>query len=106
LIHWALRKVLGTHVRQAGTSKTAERMRFDFSHFEAATPEQLREIENLINAKVIENARVETYETEFDKKPADTLAFFGDKYGKHRPRGRHRRLQPRALRRHPRRHHG
>ncbi len=82
LIHWALRKVLGTHVRQAGTSKTAERMRFDFSHFEAATPEQLREIEHLINEKVIENARVETYETEFDKKPADTLAFFGDKYGR------------------------
>jgi len=82
LIHWALRKVLGTHVRQAGTSKTAERMRFDFSHFEAATPEQLREIEHLINDKVIENARVESYETEFDKKPADTLAFFGDKYGR------------------------
>jgi alanyl-tRNA synthetase len=57
-------------------------MRFDFSHFEAATPEQLREIEHLINDKVIENARVESYETEFDKKPADTLAFFGDKYGR------------------------
>ncbi|MBX3751714.1 MAG: alanine--tRNA ligase, partial [Opitutaceae bacterium] len=82
LIHWALRKVLGTHVRQAGTSKTADRLRFDFSHFEAATPEQLREIEQLVNAKVIENGRVEAYETEFDKKPADTLAFFGDKYGK------------------------
>jgi len=82
LIHWALRKVLGTHVRQAGTSKTADRLRFDFSHFEAATPEQLREIEHLVNAKVIENARVEAYETEFDKKPADTLAFFGDKYGR------------------------
>jgi alanyl-tRNA synthetase len=82
LIHWALRKVVGTHVRQAGTSKTADRMRFDFSHFEALTPEQLKEVERLVNEKVIDNAKVETYETEFDKKPEGTLAFFGDKYGK------------------------
>jgi alanyl-tRNA synthetase len=82
LIHWALRKVLGTHVRQAGTSKTPDRMRFDFSHFEAVTPAQLREVEQLVNEKVLDNAQVETYETEFDKKPEGTLAFFGDKYGK------------------------
>ena len=82
LVHWALRQTLGTHVRQAGTSKTPDRMRFDFSHFEAVTGDQLREIERLINEKVIDNARVETYETEFDKKPEGTLAFFGDKYGK------------------------
>jgi len=82
LIHWALRKVLGNHVRQAGTSKTPDRMRFDFSHFEAVTSAQLREVEALVNAKVIDNAKVETYETEFDKKPEGTLAFFGDKYGK------------------------
>jgi alanyl-tRNA synthetase len=82
LIHWALRRVLGTHVRQAGTSKTPDRMRFDFSHFEAMTPAQLREVEQLVNEKVLENAKVETYETEFDKKPEGTLAFFGEKYGK------------------------
>jgi alanyl-tRNA synthetase len=82
LIHWALRKVLGTHVRQAGTSKTPDRMRFDFSHFEAVTHAQLLEVEQLVNAKVIDNAKVETYETEFDQKPEGTLAFFGDKYGK------------------------
>jgi alanyl-tRNA synthetase len=82
LIHWALRKTLGTHVRQAGTSKTPERMRFDFSHFEAMTPEQIREVERLVNERVIDNARVEAYETEFDRKPEGTLAFFGDKYGK------------------------
>lgn len=81
LIHWALRKVLGTHVRQAGTSKTPDRMRFDFSHFEAVTHAQLSEIEQLVNEKIIDNAKVDTYETEFDKKPEDTLAFFGDKYG-------------------------
>jgi alanyl-tRNA synthetase len=82
LIHWALRKVLGTHVHQAGTSKTKERLRFDFSHFEQVKPDQLHEIERLVNEKILGNARVEIYETEFDKKPADTLAFFGEKYGK------------------------
>jgi alanyl-tRNA synthetase len=82
LLHWALRKVLGTHVRQAGTSKTKTRLRFDFSHFEQVHPEQLREIEHLVNGRILENAPVTAYETEFDRKPADTLAFFGEKYGK------------------------
>ncbi len=82
LLHWALRKVLGTHVHQAGTSKTKTRLRFDFSHFEQVRPDQLREIERLVNSKVLDNAKVEAYEVEFDKKPADTLAFFGEKYGK------------------------
>ncbi len=82
LLHWALRKVLGTHVRQAGTHKTPERLRFDFSHFEAVTHEQLLEIEQIVNGRVIDNAKVESYETEFDQKPEGTLAFFGDKYGK------------------------
>ncbi len=82
LIHWALRSTLGTHVRQAGTHKTAERMRFDFSHFEALTPEQIRTIEASVNERILDNALVDTYETEFDKKPEGTLAFFGEKYGK------------------------
>jgi alanyl-tRNA synthetase len=82
LLHWALRKVLGTHVRQAGTHKTPDRLRFDFSHFEAVTHTQLLEVEQLVNERVIDNAKVEAYEIEFDKKPGDTLAFFGDKYGK------------------------
>ncbi|MBK9990018.1 MAG: hypothetical protein IPP19_04570 [Verrucomicrobia bacterium] len=82
LVHWALRKTLGTHVRQAGTHKTAERMRFDFSHFEAVTPAQLHEIEQLVNERILDNAKVDAYETEFDKKPEGTLAFFGEKYGK------------------------
>jgi alanyl-tRNA synthetase len=82
LIHWALRKVLGTHVRQAGTSKTPDRMRFDFSHFEAVTPAQLHEIEQLVNERILDNALVDTFETDFDKKPEGTLAFFSEKYGK------------------------
>jgi len=82
LIHWALRKVLGTHVHQAGTHKTPDRLRFDFAHFEAMTSEQVCEVERLVNEQVIDNAVVTTVETEFDKKPEGTLAFFGEKYGR------------------------
>ena len=81
LIHWALRKMLGTHVRQFGTHKTPDRMRFDFTHFEALTHAQIKACEQLINAKVIDNAPVISAEIDYDKKPADALAFFGDKYG-------------------------
>jgi alanyl-tRNA synthetase len=82
LIHWALRKILGTHVRQFGTHKTPDRMRFDFTHFEQLTHAQLKECEQLINEKVIDNSPVSMTEIDYDKKPADVLAFFGDKYGK------------------------
>ncbi|HEY1792212.1 MAG TPA: alanine--tRNA ligase [Opitutaceae bacterium] len=82
LLHWALRKVLGTHVRQAGSLNAPDRLRFDFSHFEAVTHAQLQEIEALVNQRVLENAAVSAYEAEFDKKPEGTLAFFGEKYGR------------------------
>ncbi|MEI6108014.1 MAG: alanine--tRNA ligase, partial [Opitutae bacterium] len=82
LIHWALRKMLGTHVRQFGTHKTPDRLRFDFTHFEALTHAQIKECEQLINEKVIDNAKVVSGEIDYDQKPADVLAFFGDKYGK------------------------
>jgi alanyl-tRNA synthetase len=82
LIHWALRKMLGTHVRQFGTHKTPDRMRFDFTHFEALTHAQIKECEQLINEKVIDNATVVSGEIDYEQKPADVLAFFGDKYGK------------------------
>jgi alanyl-tRNA synthetase len=57
-------------------------MRFDFSHFEAVTAAQLHEIEQLVNERILDNAKVDAYETDFDKKPEGTLAFFGEKYGK------------------------
>jgi alanyl-tRNA synthetase len=82
LIHWALRKVLGTHVRQFGTHKTPDRLRFDFTHFEQLTSAQLKEVEQLVNEKVIDNARVVSAEIEYAQKSDDVLAFFGDKYGK------------------------
>lgn len=81
LVHWALRKMLGTHVRQFGTHKTPDRLRFDFTHFEALTAAQIKECEQLVNEKVIENSRVESSEIDFERKPDDVLAFFGDKYG-------------------------
>lgn len=82
LLHFALRRVIGTHVRQAGSLNAPDRMRFDFAHFEAVTPAQLREIESIVNWRILDNAEVQGYETDFDAKPKGTLAFFGEKYGK------------------------
>src|SRR5690606_12636099 len=58
-----------------------DRMRFDFAHFEAVTPGQLREIESIVNWRMLDHAEVAGYETDFDAKPKGTLAFFGEKYG-------------------------
>jgi alanyl-tRNA synthetase len=80
LLHWALRHTLGTHVQQAGSWVGPEGLRFDFSHFEALTPEQLQQVERLVNEKILANARVRTYEVPFAEKPAECLAFFADKY--------------------------
>jgi alanyl-tRNA synthetase len=82
LLNFALRRVLGTHVRQAGSLNAPDRMRFDFAHFEAVTPAQLHEIEHIVNWRILDNAEVKGYETDFDTKPKGTLAFFGEKYGK------------------------
>jgi len=81
LIHWALRDVLGTHVRQAGSYVGPDRLRFDFSHFEAISAEQLRTIERRVNERIIANAPVRWYEVPFDEKPEGCIAFFGEKYG-------------------------
>jgi len=82
VLHWALREVLGAHVQQAGSLVAPERLRFDFSHFEAVTAEQMEAVETLANREVITDASVRHYET--TKEQAETLgaiAFFGDKYG-------------------------
>lgn len=83
LLHWALQKVLGSHIKQAGSLVDDRRLRFDFSHHKPMTPEELRDIENLVNAKVRENKPVQTYELAFSeaqKKP-EIKQFFGEKYG-------------------------
>lgn len=81
IVNWALREVLGNHIRQAGSLVTKERLRFDFAHYEALSPGQLNEIERMANAAVIENSAVKTYETPYDQKPDDVIAVFGEKYG-------------------------
>ena len=81
ILHWALRTVLGDHVRQAGSLVEAEKLRFDFSHFEAIGQQDLTEIERLSNQKLLANDRVDSYEVPFSEKPEEVIAFFGDKYG-------------------------
>jgi len=81
VLHWALREVLGTHVRQAGSLVEPDRLRFDFAHFEALTPAQLATIERLANERLLNNDPVRWFESSFDSKPANCLAFFGEKYG-------------------------
>ncbi|MER3454611.1 MAG: alanine--tRNA ligase [Acidimicrobiia bacterium] len=82
VLHWALREVLGTHVKQAGSLVAPDRLRFDFSHFEQVRPEELFQVEQLANSKVIADQPVITFETTKDEaERLGALAFFGDKYG-------------------------
>ena len=81
ILHWALREVLGDHVRQSGSLVEENRLRFDFSHFEALTRDQVQEIEQLANEKVLQNDQLTSYEIPFAEKPEGVIAFFGDKYG-------------------------
>ena len=82
LLHWALREVLGDHVKQQGSMVDPNRLRFDFSHYEAVTPEELVRIEDLANHEILDNAPVRHYETTKDfAEQLGAIAFFGDKYG-------------------------
>lgn len=82
LLHDALRKVLGEHVKQAGSWVGPDRLRFDFSHYEAVTPEQIAEIEAIANAQTLASSATRTFETTKDEAEAlGAIAFFGDKYG-------------------------
>ena len=82
LLHWALREELGAHVQQAGSFVGPDRLRFDFSHFEAVPPDVLARVEARANAEVITDAPVRHYETTKDHALGlGAIAFFGDKYG-------------------------
>jgi alanyl-tRNA synthetase len=82
VLHWALREVLGDHVKQQGSLVAPDRLRFDFSHFEAVTPEQIATIEDLANREILHNAPVRHYETTMDHaREVGAIAFFGEKYG-------------------------
>ena len=82
VLHWALRRVLGEHVKQAGSLVEPDRLRFDFSHFAAVSDDEIAEVERLANGEVLTNTPVQAYETSKDEATADgAIAFFGDKYG-------------------------
>ncbi|MDG9930031.1 MULTISPECIES: alanine--tRNA ligase [unclassified Pseudomonas] len=82
LLHAALRQVLGEHVQQKGSLVDSQRLRFDFSHFEAIKPEQLKQLEDIVNAEIRRNSAVETEETDIDTaKAKGAMALFGEKYG-------------------------
>jgi len=82
LMHAALRKVLGEHVTQKGSLVDSERLRFDFSHFEAVTAEQLKTIEALVNVQIRANSSVATELCNMDAaKAKGAMALFGEKYG-------------------------
>jgi len=82
LLHAALRQVLGDHVQQKGSLVDSQRLRFDFSHFEAVKPEQLKALEDIVNREVRKNSEVQTEETDIETaKRKGAMALFGEKYG-------------------------
>jgi alanyl-tRNA synthetase len=84
LLHAALRQVLGTHVKQAGSAVDPTRLRFDFSHFAQVADEELQEIESIVNREVLANAKVETLEDvpiDVAVNEYHAMALFGEKYG-------------------------
>jgi alanyl-tRNA synthetase len=81
LMHAALRNILGTHVKQAGSLVAPDHLRFDFTHFVPVDADELREIEQQVNEEILLNAEVETNVTSLDEAlSSGALAFFGDKY--------------------------
>lgn len=81
LMHAALQQVLGEHVSQKGSLVNAERLRFDFSHFEPLTAEQIREIERIVNAQIRGNSEAQAKQMELEAaKASGAMALFGEKY--------------------------
>jgi alanyl-tRNA synthetase len=82
LLHKALREELGEHVKQAGSSVGPDRLRFDFSHFQALTPAEIKEIESSVNDAIRKNFKVSVAEMDYEEAVrTGALAFFGEKYG-------------------------
>ena len=82
LLHKALRELLGNHITQAGSLVAPDRLRFDFTHFSALTPEQRRQIEDRVNEKILADIPVQAHEVDRpDARTAGAMALFGEKYG-------------------------
>ena len=82
LLHWALRQVLGDHVRQQGSLVAPDRLRFDFSHFGPMSEEEIGRVEDLVNSEVLRNEPVRIRETTREQAESEgAMAFFGEKYG-------------------------
>jgi alanyl-tRNA synthetase len=82
LLHWALREVLGTHVKQQGSLVAPDYLRFDFSHHGPVSDDELARIEAMVNQRILDNEPVRAYETSKDQaEQLGAIAFFGDKYG-------------------------
>jgi alanyl-tRNA synthetase len=82
LMHAALRRVLGTHVKQAGSVVEPGRLRFDFTHYTAMTPREIEEVERLVNEQVLANTEVNTDVMDLDQAlQTGAMALFGEKYG-------------------------
>ncbi|MGE3318958.1 MAG: alanine--tRNA ligase [Candidatus Berkiella sp.] len=82
LLHAALREIVGKHVLQKGSLVTPDRLRFDFAHFEALTPEQIQAVENRVNEKILENTHATVTEmTPEEAAKTGAMALFGEKYG-------------------------
>jgi alanyl-tRNA synthetase len=82
LLHGALKNVLGDHVKQSGSAVNSHHLRFDFNHFAPLTMQELEKIENLVNEKILDELKVETRISTFDKaKEMGAIALFGEKYG-------------------------
>ena len=82
LLQKALREVLGDHVQQSGSFVDAERLRFDFTHYEAMTKEQISKVEEIVNEKILEKLTVDCKEMPIDEaKKLGAMALFGEKYG-------------------------
>jgi alanyl-tRNA synthetase len=82
LLHWSLRHVLGEHVAQKGSLVAPDRLRFDFSHFQPLTPAEKQKVEDLVNARVLQNVPAQTEVLPIaEAKSRGAIAFFGEKYG-------------------------
>ncbi len=83
LLHWALQKVLGAHIRQAGSLVETGRFRFDFNHHKALSKEEIRHVEMLVNEKIRNETPVKAYELSYEEaqRHPEIKQFFGEKYG-------------------------